>query len=248
MARMAVAEGVTVQACTPHFFPGVFNNAGPDVRLRVESLQRLLDEEGIPLRLVVGGDVHVAPDIAAKLRSGEALSLNDTRYVLVEPPHHILPPRVDELFFNLRLAGFVPILTHPERMTWIEERYDLIRRLAGNGVWMQLTAGALVGHFGRRARYWSERMLDDGFVQIVASDAHNTHRRPPLIAAAFEALCARVGEAEALRLLRDRPMGILEDACPESLFTPVAPPDQAELSVQQPFWRRLVASVRGTEA
>jgi len=244
MARMAVAEGVTVQACTPHFFPGVFDNAGLDVRERVARLQALLDAEGVPLRLVVGGDVHVAPDITAKLRSGQLLSLNDTRYVLIEPPHHVLPPRIDEFFFNLRMAGYVPILTHPERMSWIEERYDLIRRLAANGVWMQLTAGALVGHFGRRAQYWSERMLDEDLVQIVASDAHNTHRRPPLIAAAFEALCGRVGEEEAWRLLRDRPQGIIADACPETLFTGGSIPHQQQ-PLPQTFWKRLLAGVRG---
>src|SRR5277367_6599605 len=91
MARLSVAEGVSVIACTPHIFPGVYNNSGPDIRIRIDVLQSHLDEAGIECRLVCGGDLHVAPDLVAKLRSGEALSLNDSRYVLVEPPHHILP-------------------------------------------------------------------------------------------------------------------------------------------------------------
>ena len=91
----------------------------------------------------------------------------------------------------------MPILTHPERMVWLESRYDLIRELAAAGVWMQVTAGAVTGAFGRRPKYWAERMLDEGLVHIVATDAHNARRRPPRLIEAFEALSARVGEGEA---------------------------------------------------
>ena len=62
------------------------------------------------------------------------MSLADSRYVLVEPPHHVPPPRMEELFFNIQVAGYVPILTHPERLTWIKSHYDTISRLASGGV------------------------------------------------------------------------------------------------------------------
>jgi protein-tyrosine phosphatase len=65
---------------------------------------------------VPGCDAHIAAELVSKLKSGLALSINDSRYVLVEPPHHFLPPNVDRLFFDLLAAGYVPILTHPERM------------------------------------------------------------------------------------------------------------------------------------
>ena len=137
MARMSVADGVTVIACTPHIFAGVYNNSGPDVRRRVDRLQSELDAAQIAVRLVSGGDVHVAPDLVAKLKSGEALSLNDSRYVLVEPPHHVLPPNIEGLFFDLLSAGYVPIVTHPERMSWIDRDYDRLMRLVRSGAWMQ---------------------------------------------------------------------------------------------------------------
>ena len=138
MARMSVADGVTVIACTPHIFAGVYNNSGPDVRRRVDRLQSELDAAQIAVRLVSGGDVHVAPDLVAKLKSGEALSLNDSRYVLVEPPHHVLPPNIEGLFFDLLSAGYVPIVTHPERMSWIDRDYDRLMRLVRSGAWMQI--------------------------------------------------------------------------------------------------------------
>ena len=91
MARAWVADGVSVVACTPHITPGVYANHGPQIRTAVAALQHVLDLNGIALRLVTGADNHVMPNMAAELRSGRLLTLADSRYVLVEPPHHIPP-------------------------------------------------------------------------------------------------------------------------------------------------------------
>jgi len=87
MARAAVAQGVTVMACTPHILPGVYHNYGLDIRAATKLLQDALNREGIALQLVTGADVHMAPNFVAGLRSGELMSIADSRYVLVEPPH-----------------------------------------------------------------------------------------------------------------------------------------------------------------
>jgi protein-tyrosine phosphatase len=246
MARMAVADGITVQACTPHIVPGVYNNVGPDIRARVAHLQFRLHQEGVPLRLVTGADVHMTPNLVAKVRSGEALTLNDTRYLLIETPHHVLPPRTEDVFFDLRAAGFVPILTHPERMSWIEHRYELVKRVVESGVWMQLTAGALTGHFGNRAQYWSERMLDEGLVHIIATDAHDVSQRPPQLSAAFEVLSARIGESEAKQLVTTRPGGILDDRPPAELGVGwTRPAVAASPATTTSWWRRLGSLLGG---
>jgi hypothetical protein len=105
MARAAVAQGVTVMACTPHILPGVYHNAGPAIRKATKALQDALDQEGIALQLATGADVHMAPNFVAGLRSGQLLTLADSRYVLVEPPHNTAPPQLEEFFFNLVTAA-----------------------------------------------------------------------------------------------------------------------------------------------
>src|SRR3990170_8768836 len=89
MAKAFVADGVTVAACTPHILPGLYHNSGPQIRQATADLQQVLEQEGIPLKLVTGADNHITPSFVAELRSGHLLSLADTRYVLVEPPHHV---------------------------------------------------------------------------------------------------------------------------------------------------------------
>src|SRR6185312_1248210 len=125
MARLAVADGITVTACTPHILPGVYNNSGAMIGAAVARLRVALAEAEIPLRLVAGADVHVAPDLVAQLGAGSALTINGSRYLLLEPPHHVLPPRLEDHIFHLQTAGYVPILTHPERLSWIDAHYRL---------------------------------------------------------------------------------------------------------------------------
>jgi protein-tyrosine phosphatase len=221
MARASVADGVGVLACTPHILPGLFHNSGPEIRLAVARLQEELDAHDIPLRLVTGADNHVIPDFVPALRRGHLLSIADTRYVLVEPPHHSAPPRLGDLLFGIMTAGYVPIVTHPERLTWIETHYDLIADLARRGVWMQITAGALTGSFGRRAKYWGERMLCEGLAHIIATDAHDMTSRPPILSQGYACAERLVGQEEAERLVQTRPLAILENKPPLTELSPV---------------------------
>jgi protein-tyrosine phosphatase len=222
MAQAFVADGVTVVACTPHILPGVYHNSGPQIRQAVQYLQQELDAQGVALQLTTGADVHVVPDLVAGLRSGHLLSLADSRYVLVEPPHHVAPPRLHDLFFQLIVAGYVPILTHPERLGWIKSHYAAIQELARAGTWMQITAGSLAGGFGKTARYWAERMLDEGLVHILATDAHNTQRRPPNLSQGRDIAARQVGDSEAEHLVVTRPLGIMNNQEPSSLPIPAS--------------------------
>jgi protein-tyrosine phosphatase len=213
--------------------PGVYHNTGPAIRTAVTALQSRLDDAGIPLRLVAGADNHVEPNFVASLAAGRLLTLNDTRYVLVEPPHHIAPPRLGTLFTDLQVAGYVPILTHPERLSWIRDKYPDILEFRRRGVLMQITAGSLRGAFGDRARYWAERMLGEGQIDVLASDAHNVSRRPPDLAAGYERARAAIGMAEADNLVVHRPRAILENI-DQKMLPPSMPASSPEETHNDP--------------
>jgi protein-tyrosine phosphatase len=217
MARIAVDDGIEVIACTPHIYPGLFENDAAGIRRHVETLRGHLAEAGIPLKLTWGADAHVSPELLGRLKAGTAPSLNDTRYFLLEPPHHVAPPNFAQFTFNFLAAGYVPVITHPERLSWIEEHYDIFCDLADKGAWMQVTSGSLTGRFGPAARYWGERMLDEGRVHILATDAHSPENRPPLLAEGREAAAKWVGQEQARHLVETRPLGILKNVAPETM-------------------------------
>jgi protein-tyrosine phosphatase len=239
MARLAAADGITVTACTPHILPGVHRNSGPQILKAVEDLALALAAHEIPLRVVAGADIHITPDLLKGLASGYLPTLNGSRYFLLEPPQHSAPPRFEDFVWSVVAAGFVPIITHPERLAWVEAHYSSFKRLATSGAWMQLTASSILGHFGRRVKRVSERMLDDGLVHIVASDGHNAGRRPPVMGAARAAIAMRLGDAEADRVVLSRPQVILKDLAANT----VPGPQAVSQPVSDNFWRRVIARV-----
>ncbi|CAN5214703.1 tyrosine protein phosphatase [soil metagenome] len=216
MARIAQADGITHIVCTPHIYPGMYDNDAQGIRQAVAELQSRLDEAGIGLRLSAGADAHLTPDLGADIAAGRVPTLAASRYLLLEPPHHVAPPRFEETVFALMAGGLVPVITHPERLTWVETHHDVFVRLAERGCWMQITAGALTGRFGRRVSYWADRFVCEGRAHILATDAHHPTRRPPLLEEARAAAERLIGAEEAAHLVRTRPAMILADEAPEA--------------------------------
>jgi protein-tyrosine phosphatase len=122
-----------------------------------------------------------------------------------------MPRSLDNFLFNILTAGYVPILTHPERLAWIATNYSLIENIVRSGVWLQVTAGSFCGDFGKAARYWAQRLLAQGLVHIIATDAHNLDSRAPRLARARKLAEAELGASEATNLVFTRPQQILED-------------------------------------
>jgi protein-tyrosine phosphatase len=237
MARISVADGIGTIACTPHIYAGLYENTGVSIGQAVEEFRGHLETEGIGLQLTYGADVHIAPDLLAGLRSGRIPCLHASRYFLLEPPHYVLPPRLEESVFELVAAGYVPVITHPERLQWVEHHCDLLHRLVRAGAWMQVTAGSLTGRFGSAARYWGEYLLAEGLTHLLATDAHGIESRPPLLAEGREVAERWLGGEEADNLVVRRPRGILDNLAPAEL--PI-PPGVGELPrAKTSFFRRL---------
>lgn len=214
MARIAVAEGTRVLACTPHVYPGVFDNESRGIAAAVERLQARLDAEGIGLVLTTGADAHLTPELLGRLREKSVPTLAGSRYFLLEPPHHVAPPRFERAVFDFLVAGYVPVITHPERLSWIERHYASFANVARAGAWLQVTAGSLTGRFGKGAQRSACRLMDDGLVHVIATDAHGDRHRAPLLTEGWRAAEKRVGTDEAYRLVVERPQAVLDDRPP----------------------------------
>jgi protein-tyrosine phosphatase len=228
MARMAVDDGITLMACTPHIYPGLYMNDTAGIVAARAALQRSLDDAGIPLKLTTGADVHLVPGLLQGLRAGVVPCLHNTRYLLLEPSHHVAPPHFQQSVFQLVAAGYVPVITHPERLTWVEDHYAVFGDLVRQGAWMQLTAASLTGTFGARAKHWAERFLGDGLTHILATDAHSSGRRAPILSKARQIAERMLGREEADLLVRGRQELMLQNALPSSVPPPprVQPQDK----------------------
>ncbi|MHB8902655.1 MAG: tyrosine-protein phosphatase [Thermoguttaceae bacterium] len=200
MAEMAAADGIATVVVTPHQLGNYSRNRGATVRAYVERFQRELDQRRIPLRVLPGADVRIEPDMIAGLQAGDVISLADRRrHVLLELPHELYVP-LEGLLKSLRAVGMVGVLSHPERNEGILRDPHVAVDLVEAGCLMQVTAGSFVGSFGPDVEQFAEWMLEEGLVHFVATDAHGTTSRRPLMSPAFFRVAELAGQRRAEEL------------------------------------------------
>lgn len=208
MCRIAAEDGIHTVVATPHCYAGRYANDSSTILPVYERLRRRIREEDIGLDLRVAGDMHIDPDLATFLRDNPALCPGG-RFVLVELPSEAVPRFIGQFLFALRVKGFTPILTHPERNRAIQKRPAVIEEWLPGGMLTQLTAMSLTGEFGDLAQRVSFEMLDRGCVDFVATDAHSPEWRRPLLSPVAALLRERIGEEGARILLEENPRRVL---------------------------------------
>jgi len=226
MARMAVEDGTRTIIVTPHQLGNFAQNLGDDIRAWAAQLQQVLDQHGIALEVLPGGDVRIEDGMIEGLASGTVMSLGDRRkHVLLELPHELYFP-LENVLASLARLGMTGILSHPERNRGLLREPELLPGLVDRGCLMQVTAGSLMGTFGPPSQQLAEWMLGEGLVHFIATDAHGTKSRRPLMQRAFE----RVAE------LTDEPTA--EELC-------IAYPGRVASGEKIPAGRRTVSRPRG---
>jgi protein-tyrosine phosphatase len=75
----------------------------------------------------------------------------------------------DEILSQLLDAGMLPIVTHPERNSTLQRKLDDLARWSEMGCYVQVTAGSILGGFGRAPRSSSFEMLDRRLVHFIRS-------------------------------------------------------------------------------
>lgn len=211
MAGKALNDGIHTIVATPHTFDGIYLNSIQEVISSVAILQNTLTENHIDLRLCTGADVHLSLNMLEKIESGDAGTINNARkYILIEIPSHTIPSGIKDEIFSLKLNGITPIITHPERHPIIQHDIDILYELVSMGTLCQVTAMSITGDFGGLVMQCAAMLLRHRLVHVIASDAHSSNRRPPILSRAVEVAAEIMGSyEEAESMVTKMPASIL---------------------------------------
>ena len=217
MCRLAAEDGCATMVATPHQRHPSFS-AVPRRRLEEVCVELVSALDGV-IEVRLGAEVRVDSELLLDLERepSEVIPLAGSRYLLLELGRTEAEPSPEDLVHELRVAGWRPVLAHPEMIHWLE--LDRLVDLVEDGALLQITAAALLNEFGRlpHVRVWT--LLEEGLVHFIASDSHSPTWRPPGLSTAFAAIERRLGAALARQLLVDNPARVLADV---PLAAPVA--------------------------
>ncbi len=238
MARIAEAEGITHVVCTPHASSRYTFDPSRNSALANE-LREALTAAGVEVKLGLGCDFHISYDnVQDALANPSRYSINEHDYLLIELPDYSLSPNLGETFYELRLHGLIPILTHPERNPTLQRDPGRLLPWLRDGLLCQVTAGSVLGHMGKEAERFARRMLKNRWVHFIATDAHNTTSRAPRMRQAADLIAKRYGPEYAELICRANPLAVFEGR-------PLAEHNMLGLETEDEFkpptwWQRLL--------
>ena len=231
MVRMAAEHGTTDLVATPH--ANLMYRFEPD-RI-AEGIEKIQEASGGILRLYTGCDFHLSFDnIQDSIEHPRKYTINQQRYLLVEFSELLIFKNTEDIFARLSDAGMTPVITHPERNGLLRQRIELIARWVEQGTRLQVTSQSLTGTFGRRAQDFSRELLDRKLVHVIASDAHDCERRPPVMDEAHAWLRKEYGDALAGMLCVTNPAAALKG---EAMQLPPSGEPESFVRKWYEFWR-----------
>lgn len=209
MMRMAREGGTTDIVASPH----ANQEFAFDPQVVEQKIAELQQAAGEAPRIHYGCDLHLTlENIEDALRSPDKYSIDHRGYLLVEFSDFLIPKTTAGIFARMMAAGMRPIVTHPERNELLQRRVPELEAWVGQGCLVQVTAPSLLGRFGKAAKAAAGDLMARGLVHFLASDAHDTKHRPPVLDEARRYVEGEFGPEAAVWLLEENPRAVLAGA------------------------------------
>lgn len=173
MARIAATDGTRLIVATPHWQSGYAAPTGDFLEERTQELRAAVREAGVGVRIEPGAEVAITPALIEAADSGRLPTLAGGRCVLVEALPYADWDLVRHVLFELQIRSVGLVLAHPERTAAIHERYERAAELRAAGVKLQVVASSLAGQSSVAVRRVARRLVRDGLVDLLGSDAHD---------------------------------------------------------------------------
>lgn len=217
MLRRAAESGTKSLVVTPHYLNRSqcrFNVEKSDIESAFSLLLKEKEKAEIPIELYLGAEHFGVTDIERFAERGELVPINNSRYLLVEFDFDDDIHRARFVLSSLVNSGFVPIIAHPERYSFLRENPSEAYSFLEKGCLFQVNKGSPLGRYGPAARRISTWLLENRLVHFVASDCHSPYQRTPDMSGAHEMLTYRFGRdytdrifiSNGLKVLRNEPV------------------------------------------
>ena len=162
---------------TPHYIDGSYYvSLNKEKLTKLRKLRKKVKEENIDVNLYLGNEVFINDHIVDCIKDGKVYTLNNTKYVLFEIPFHNQILGLTDIIYEMKVAGYIPVLAHPERYTYFQNDYHLVDKLKDEGLLFQCNFSSILGNYGDGAKKLLKYMLKKKYVNYLGTDIHHIDR------------------------------------------------------------------------
>ncbi len=170
--KKAEKAGFTDIILTPHYIEEYYENTKSIIREKISELKNEVYNENIIVELHHGNEILLSENTLSLLNEVQISTLAESRYILFELPFSNKMLNLRQLVFDIKASGYIPILAHPERYTYIQENPSSITEIINYGVLIQSNYGSFVGQYGKEAKKTAELLLENHIIHFLGSDTH----------------------------------------------------------------------------
>ncbi|MHC0552879.1 tyrosine-protein phosphatase [Salinicoccus sp. CNSTN-B1] len=208
LLKQAADSGITDIITTPHHHNRDFVTPRSKVLEKLDEINKVIQNHQLDIRVHPGQEIRVNGNMLEEFKSDINITLNESRYVLIELSFNEVPNYVEPLLYDLQMNGYTPLIAHPERCKPIIRKPEILFSLIEKGAISQVTAGSITGDLGENLKQTALKMIKNNLVHILASDAHHAELRPFRLKEAYEIIEEELGK-EYTQLLQSNATSIL---------------------------------------
>ncbi len=206
MIDMAMREGIHEAILTPHYYLPGWDSVGAGEKF--QKLEHELAERKINFKIHLGNELHLNEESVNDYLAGKVAHLGNSDYILVELPIHRMYPFHHQLLYEIQAAGGKVIFAHIERYPYLVDNPEMMKDMRSRECSFQISSRAIMN---RHSKQKALKLIRQGFVDIVATDAHNITGRRPRMAEPRRIVEKHLGSATAEKLFHTNGRRIIQN-------------------------------------
>lgn len=202
LIKYEINQGVTDIFITPHYFRfREFLSTYEENAMIFNDLLAEIKKQNMNINLYLGNEIFCDQLTLKYLEAKTVIPLGGSKYVLVEFSLYHDTGAIPEAINDLTAIGYIPIIAHPERYTYLTQiaDYTMMKKM---GARIQVNVGSILGDYGHKVKKFVFKLIKNNLVDFVASDIHNFRRSG--LRDAFEVIKKRFSPETAERLFNNR--------------------------------------------
>lgn len=210
LVHMARQDGTRTLFLTPHHRGDYGKHSVLELQEIFAQLQERVAREVPDMQLYLGTEIRYDADAPEKLLQGQLLSMGGSDFALLEFSTQALKSQILMAVTETLRYGFVPIVAHAERCGAFYTQAALADEVRHLGGYIQVNADSVLGKHGFSVKRFCHKLLKSQKVDFIATDAHDSQDRPPLLNKCFSQVRKKYGEEYAARVFWENAHSILE--------------------------------------
>jgi protein-tyrosine phosphatase len=164
---------------TPHIMSDYFKNTPEIILSGLETVREAIKKEGIDIKLDAAAEYYLDEFFVQKLKKDKLLTI-DNKYLLFEISYINPPDYLLKVVFDIIVAGYTPLLAHPERYNFWYGKLDEYKKIKDAGALFQINVNSLTGYYGVAAKKTAELLIDENMIDFIGSDLHGARHMDSL--------------------------------------------------------------------